>query len=460
MRAAQFLAIIGRGSKGSNALENTEDRAGATSEQQDNVINTVNSLDPYGPSWQLVPGNVAAGTVYAQVPTSGTGDLTFTRASTKTRTNASGTVVDVASGVAAIDYRNADGSLSSTGRLLLEPQRTNSLQRSEMFSDAVWFKAGTTIGIDLALAPNGTTTADKLIEDSATSEHNIRQDFSSTATGSFIVSIFAKAAERSFFQFVAATAFGATRVNFDLINGTVTAQGVGVTGTILPAGNGWWRCIISATSSGSGTIRTQWNLITSGTAPRVESYTGNGTSGIFIWGAQLEAGAYASSYIPTTTAAVTRLADLASKTGVSSLIGQTEGTIFWEGVFNAGPVTGFSLWGSNAQNSVVIDYASSTIQAYVNTSNVTRLNLTSGTISAGQVVKFAFAYKSGESVLYVNGTQIATSAAAFTFASTLQTINTDWSGYNYAVPQRKSIAQAALFTTRLTNARLAEITTL
>jgi hypothetical protein len=108
MRAAQFLAIIGRGSKGSNALENTEERAGATSEQQDNVINTVNSLDPYGPSWQLVPGNVAAGTVYAQVPTSGTGDLAFTRASTKTRTNASGTVVNVASGVAAIDYRNAD----------------------------------------------------------------------------------------------------------------------------------------------------------------------------------------------------------------------------------------------------------------------------------------------------------------------------------------------------------------
>jgi hypothetical protein len=175
---------------------------------------------------------------------------------------------------------------------------------------------------------------------------------------------------------------------------------------------------------------------------------------------QMELGAYATTFIPTTTAAVTRIKDDASKTGVSSLIGQTEGTIFWEGVFNAGPVTGFSLWGSNAQNSVVIDYASSTIQAYVNTSNVTRFNLTSGTISAGQVVKFAFAYKSGESVLYVNGTQIATSAAAFTFASTLQTINTDWSGYNYAVPQRKSIAQAALFPTRLTNAQLAQLTTI
>jgi hypothetical protein len=210
-------------------------------------------------------------------------------------------------------------------------------------------------------------------------------------------------------------------------------------------------------------VRTNTGATTERIQPMIQLGQVNGATydyTIRIAAPQMELGAYATTFIPTTTAAVTRLADAASKTGVSSLIGQTEGTIFWEGVFNAGPVTGFSLWGSNAQNSVVIDYASSTIQAYVNTSNVTRFNLTSGTISAGQVVKFAFAYKSGESVLYVNGTQIATSAAAFTFASTLQTINTDWSGFNYAVPQRKSITQAALFPTRLTNARLAEMTTI
>jgi hypothetical protein len=143
-------------------------------------------------------------------------------------------------------------------------------------------------------------TADKLVEDTSAGVHSFRQDYSTTVTGSFFVSIYAKAAERSFFQFVATTAFGNSRVNFDLTNGTITTQGVGVTGTIESAGNGWWRCIVSATSSGSGTIRTQWCLITSGTAERVESYTGDGTSGIFIWGAQLVEGTDAKPYFATT----------------------------------------------------------------------------------------------------------------------------------------------------------------
>jgi hypothetical protein len=224
-------------------------------------------------SWVLIPEGIKEDVVYAQKPTSGLGDLQFTRASDATRTNSAG---------------------------VIERTPWNLLQQSEMFSNAVWTKVNSTISIDATLAPNGTMTADKLVEDTSTSEHNVRQDYSTTVTGSFFVSIYAKAAERSFLQFVSSAAFVSSRVNFDLTNGTVTAQGVGVTGTIESAGNGWWRCIVSATSSGSGTIRTQWNLITSGTAARVESYTGNGTSGIFIWGAQLVEGTDAKPYFATT----------------------------------------------------------------------------------------------------------------------------------------------------------------
>jgi hypothetical protein len=224
-------------------------------------------------SWLLIPSGIKEDVVYAQKPTSGLGDLNFTRASDATYTD-------------------------STGVVRRSPY--NLLQQSEMFSNAIWTKTGSTIGIDATVAPNGTMTADKLVEDTSTGEHNVRQDYSTTVTGSFFASIYAKASGRSFLQFVSSAAFVSSRVNFDLTNGTVTAQGVGVTGTIESAGNGWWRCIVSATSSGSGTVRTQWNLITSGTAARVESYTGNGTSGVFIWGAQLVEGTSALDYFPTT----------------------------------------------------------------------------------------------------------------------------------------------------------------
>jgi hypothetical protein len=163
-------------------------------------------------SWLLIPEGIEEDIVFAQKPTNGTGDLTFTRASDATRTNSAG---------------------------VIERTPWNLLTFSEQFDNAAWTKVATTITANTTTAPNGTLTADKLIEDTGTGEHSFRQDYFTTVTGSFFVSIYAKAAERSFFQFVAATAFGASRVNFDLTNGTVTAQGVGATGTIESAGNGW-----------------------------------------------------------------------------------------------------------------------------------------------------------------------------------------------------------------------------
>ncbi len=101
MRPNIFLATIGRGSNGSNALEVTEDRAAVTAESQDNIINRVNNVSQYGPSWHYVPGIGVAGTAYAEVPGSATGDLAFSRASSKTRTNAAGVVETIGSPLVA-----------------------------------------------------------------------------------------------------------------------------------------------------------------------------------------------------------------------------------------------------------------------------------------------------------------------------------------------------------------------
>jgi hypothetical protein len=95
-------------------------------------------------------------------------------------------------------------------------------------------------------------------------------------------------------------------------------------------GNGWYRCSVTATPLSTTTIRIQWNIVTSATSPRVESYAGDGTSGLFIWGAQLEVGSFPTTYITTTSASVTRNADTFQLSNVftNNLISSAGGTWF------------------------------------------------------------------------------------------------------------------------------------
>jgi hypothetical protein len=470
MRAAQFLAIIGRGSKGSNALENTEDRAGATSEQQDNVINTVNSLDPYGPSWQLVPGNVAADTVYAQVPNSGTGDLAFTRGSTKTRTNAAGTVVDVASGVAAIDYRNADGSLSSTGRLLPEPQRTNLVLWSEQFDNAAWTLNALEVSVTAnnTLSPANTSTADLIIASAVLSSHRLQQRTINVVSGTtYSFSFYLKKKDYRFFEAQLLVQFpsGADTptVRADLDNGTISVSGLNTSGSIVNAGNGWYR--VSLTSVANATGATRLSLFLINDAGEI-SFAGDGLKGNWLWGAQMEVGSYPTTYIPTTTAAVTRLADFASKTGVSSLIGQTEGTMFVEvntavlgTVFPSAFRRLFTLSDNSITNRIIIvqNNSDDSITFTVTNGGAAQVSINTAANQSG-IKKIAAAYANNDFVLYVNGVQIGTDTSGTVPACSRLAIGYETTSNlsNPACP----IAQAAIFTRRLTNAELAAITTL
>jgi len=302
MRPNIFLATIGRGSNGSNALEVTEDRAAVTAESQDNIINRVNNVSQYGPSWHYVPGIGVAGTAYAEVPDRALGDLAFTRASSKTRTNAAGVIQTIANNVPPHDYRNADDSLSTFPRLNLEPQRTNLMTYSEAFTNASWTKLATfsgtiTVTDNYNISPAGTSTASRLVINNLGAAY-VAKAFTSVNATSYTMSIWAKSNTSSNYTFQLRDGYSGS------VSGNLT-----VTPTLQ-------RFTFTFTASGT-TAELQFRTIVLG------SYD------VSIWGAQLEAGAYPTTYIPTTTAEVTRIADSASKTGLSSLFG-TQGTWFLE----------------------------------------------------------------------------------------------------------------------------------
>jgi hypothetical protein len=177
-----------------------------------------------------------------------------------------------------------------------------------------------------------------------------------------------------------------------------------------------------------------------------------------IWGLQVEVGAsYATSYIPTLGTSVTRVADVASKTGISSLIGQTEGTIFVEMDFNPYSENRDIIYvGTSAQAYRLVATLGNAIVAGARVSSVSTAYVSSSSLTAGKI-KIGFGYKSGDHVLYINGTQIGTSASTSVPTGTISEVNMQ-AIINGTLAQ--GVNQTLLFKTRLTNAALAELTSL
>ncbi len=249
----------------------------------------------------ITPNGTKAGKLYAVKPTDGSGDLTVTRATSATRVNASGVIETVAANVPRLDYSN--GSCPS---ILVEPQRTNLVTWSEDFTNSDWNKFQATITSNSIVSPDGNTTADRL----ASSANGSAVLFRAALTGAAVatLSVYAKAGTNDVLDigFTNVTDF---TVKANLTTGTIASATSGITGTITNVGNGWYRVTATRTMTASGTL-----FINSAT----------NVSGRFlnIWGAQLEAGSNATSYIPTTSASVTRNADVITDstiTGITTL---------------------------------------------------------------------------------------------------------------------------------------------
>jgi hypothetical protein len=243
---------------------------------------------------------------------SGNNLITFTRASTGTFVGSNGLIQTAASGVARFDHNPATGE--SLG-LLVEEGRTNSLTYSDFQSG--WNTQELIVVPNAAIAPDGTLTATKLIPTTATGFHFISKN-SSLTSSQRCVSVFVKADQISE-VYVGIYAYVNQGGVFNLTSGTTSST----VATITPHLNGWYRVSYQVSYAGRYTL-----VIHPGT--RTNTIAGNGTDGIYVWGAQYENGAtFPTSYIPTTGATVTRAADVASITGTnfSSWYNQEQGTL-------------------------------------------------------------------------------------------------------------------------------------
>jgi hypothetical protein len=243
----------------------------------------------------------------------------YTPTTTQPITNYVPVLLSAANNVARFDHNPVTGE--SLG-LLIEEQRTNLFERSEDFDNAYWSKFRLVLTQNV-IAPDGTRTAWHIQNTTDSGQHMFRRALSITSGTTYTSSIYAKAAELT--TITLGTSSGvvwpATTTVFNLASGTVSSG----SGTITPVGNGWYRCSITATAASTASNQgPEFNSLISG--------AGDGYSGIYVWGAQFEAGAFPTSYIPTVASQVTRSADAASMTGAnfSSWYRADEGSFFAE----------------------------------------------------------------------------------------------------------------------------------
>ena len=236
----------------------------------------------------------------------------YTPTTTQPITNYIPKMLFAPAGVPVFDHNPVTGEALG---LSVWEARTNLLQRSEEFDNAYWTKVGATVSANQVIAPDGTLSMDKLVEDTATSGHSVQGTGVSVTSGIvYTFTIYAKAAERSFIRINGNSTGLIGAAYYNLSTGALGTVASGTTASIVNVGNGIYRCVFTRTSTATTSVQF---LVSVTNANNVSSYLGDGYSGIYIWGAQLEAGAFATPYIPTVASTVARSADAAVMTGVN-----------------------------------------------------------------------------------------------------------------------------------------------
>jgi hypothetical protein len=347
--------------------------------------------------------------------------------------------------------------------LLLEPQRTNLVLYSKQFDNASWTKLASSVTSNTTTSPDGNTNADTVTSDGTNALHAIQTNsISFNILTNYSLTVFAKKGTNNFVQLVASVAIGGMFANFDLNNGVVgtlgSVTGATPTSSIESVGDGWYRCTMNFTANAISGSVSSICIVNSSSAVRAQQNTL--TTSVILWGAQIEVGAYPTTYIPTTTASATRIADSFSRNNIytNGLITSSGGTWFVElrgNVAYTGGITQAQLLGlgNDAVGATANNF-------WIACSDATRTRiwkqvagaLTQLYTTTTDTTKIAIKWNGSSADVFANGTKVV-SATAFT-TTALESLRT------VAVQHPYFIQAMALYPSPLSDTDCTTLTTL
>jgi hypothetical protein len=373
------------------------------------------------------------------------------------------TVTEYLPTVTRLNFPRLDYTNSSCPSLLVEPQRTNVLNYSNEFTNGVWVKvAGSTVTTDLSVQnPSGITPSFRFNASNVAFGGILRQVLSLTVGQPYTISFFVKKGNYRYVGIRFNNSINGQRYpTYDFDTDTLNKQGVtcDLSRTILT--NGWVRLNLTFTA---GIITSNCDIALT-TSNGDTSTALAGTEFMYVYGSQVELGSYQTSYIPTGISTVTRNADTIQKTGITSLIGQTEGTLYTE--IKVTQLLGalsryiFHVSDGTANNRIYIAFSgasSNILRGRIFNGGTLQCSIDTSTITNTGTYKLALGYKNNDIVFYVNGVQIGVDTSANIPACSRVDVGSNYAG---ASQLSDGVSNAILYKTRLTNSELATLTTI
>ena len=351
---------------------------------------------------QFTPFGTTVDSIYVmnvREPSNNNTDFLYSRTDTAHRINSYGEVEDVSADVALIDYT------TGVGTLLFEPSMTNVALRSEEFDNASWTKSEVTVTADNILAPDGTLTAERIVESNNTNNHHVRQYNSSlTNATEYTFSTFVKAGERHRLRLTTHDGYA----EYNLRTKTITNEVAIDEATIEEFANGWFR--VSMTNISTNTFSNHYIYILDDSGSL--SYKGDTTKGLYLWGAQLEESEYLSSYIgPVAGTSVSRSVGAADGAGDNTVINTTAGVLYADMAALVDDATDRQITLNDATTSdyamIGFDNVTNRIEARYSTGGLVQATLYHTVTDITAFHKVAFKYALNDFELWVDGVEVA-----------------------------------------------------
>ena len=350
------------------------------------------------PDLLMIPSGWKQGKVYLQKPVDGAGDLTLVRATVKNRVRKDGLIEQLSTGRPAIDWLNVDCPFLS-----IEPVAINIVTDSEDIDSYFGTKTGVSVTDNNTMSPDGTQTADKIIENTATSTHlvsAVKNGLVDNASN-YVYSVFLKQNGRHRVRLSEGDTSSYTIFNLD--TGSIIGFANALNTSIEYYGNGWYRCAYTLT-----TVNTDFT-------PNIElldedntqSYNGNGENSIWAWGVDLIKTDFVTSYIKTASGAATRNKDELRSLTNATLFNPKEGAFMVEiaafGDIKRNSKISISDGTVNNRIDIGLSTVSQQIQSIIQVGGVPQATLNFIVDDVTDFNKIAVRYKLNDFMMAVNG---------------------------------------------------------